>query len=118
MAAEPKQQLLLRAVNARIREISDRFGTPEGTYRLICECGQEDCRGRVEVEVLRYDEARRRRGFFLAAGHAAPSRQALPGLLAAEPVPFQQAGGGTRTHGLPITNRMLYQLSYSGAGQS
>jgi len=89
MAAEPKQQLLLRAVNARIREISDRFGTPEGTYRLLCECGREDCGERVDVEVLRYEEARRRRGFFLAAGHAAPSRQALPGLLAAEPVPFQ-----------------------------
>jgi hypothetical protein len=89
MAAKPKQQLLLRDVNARIREISDRFGTPEGTYRLICECGQEDCRGRVEVEVLRYDEARRRRGFLLAAGHAVPGVEAMPGLVAAEAVPFQ-----------------------------
>src|SRR5438445_6892027 len=26
-----------------------------------------------------------------------------------------QAGGGTRTHGLVITNHLLYQLSYSGA---
>ena len=89
MAAEPKQQLLLRAVNARIREISDRFGTPEGTYRFICECGREDCGERVEVEVLRYDEARRTKGFFLAVGHAVPGAQAMPGLVAAEPLGFQ-----------------------------
>jgi hypothetical protein len=25
-----------------------------------------------------------------------------------------QAGGGTRTHDLPLTRRLLYQLSYSG----
>ena len=29
---------------------------------------------------------------------------------------FREAGGGTRTHGLRITNPLLYQLSYSGAG--
>jgi hypothetical protein len=26
-----------------------------------------------------------------------------------------EAGGGTRTHGLALTRRLLYQLSYSGA---
>jgi hypothetical protein len=26
-----------------------------------------------------------------------------------------EAGGGTRTHDLGITNALLYQLSYSGA---
>ena len=26
-----------------------------------------------------------------------------------------RAGGGTRTHGLPLTRRLLYQLSYTGA---
>jgi hypothetical protein len=30
-------------------------------------------------------------------------------------LPCIRAGGGTRTHGLAITNRLLYQLSYSGA---
>jgi hypothetical protein len=28
------------------------------------------------------------------------------------------AGGGTRTHGLALTRRLLYQLSYSGAKNS
>jgi hypothetical protein len=28
---------------------------------------------------------------------------------------FLRAGGGTRTHDLPLTRRLLYQLSYSGA---
>ena len=88
MAAEPKQQLLLRAVNARIREISDRFGTEDG-YRLLCECGREDCDERVEVAAAFYDDARRRTEFLLAPGHGAPGAEALPGLVAAEPVPFQ-----------------------------
>jgi hypothetical protein len=26
----------------------------------------------------------------------------------------ERAGGGTRTHDLPLTRRLLYQLSYSG----
>jgi hypothetical protein len=29
-----------------------------------------------------------------------------------------EAGGGTRTHGLLITNQLLYQLSYSGVSIS
>ena len=29
-----------------------------------------------------------------------------------------RAGGGTRTHGLPLTRRLLYQLSYSGLAPS
>src|SRR5207253_61598 len=82
VAARPRRQLVLRAVNARIREISDRFGTADGTYRLLCECGREDCDERVEVEVALYDEARRSRDFFLAPGHAVPGLEAMPGLLA------------------------------------
>jgi hypothetical protein len=30
----------------------------------------------------------------------------------------REAGGGTRTHDLAITNRLLYQLSYSGGTPS
>jgi hypothetical protein len=30
----------------------------------------------------------------------------------------REAGGGTRTHGLALTRRLLYQLSYSGSEAS
>jgi len=89
MAANRKQQFLLRDVNARIREISDRFGTVDGRYHLLCECGREDCDGRVEVPIVLYDEARRNGSFFLAPGHAVRGAEAEPGLVAAEPVRFQ-----------------------------
>jgi hypothetical protein len=89
MGAAPKQQRLLRDVNARIREISDRFGTPEGHYRLLCECGRDDCDERVEVEVALYAEIRRTSGYLLAPSHGGLGREAKPGLVAAEPVRFQ-----------------------------
>ena len=69
MAAKLTRQLLLREVNTRIREISDRFGTEDGLYCFLCDCGTEGCRERVEVPASFYDEARRRARFFLAQGH-------------------------------------------------
>jgi hypothetical protein len=86
--AGSRNQRLLRDVNARIREISDRFGTPQEYYRFLCECGDGDCDERVEVEVALYAEMRRARGFFFP-GHASLGPEAVPGLVAAEPVRFQ-----------------------------
>ena len=88
MPGAVRKQRILRDVNARIREISDRFGMPQGSYRLLCECGQEDCDERVEVEVAAYAEIRRARGSFVAPGHASLGGEATPGLVAAEPVRF------------------------------
>jgi hypothetical protein len=87
--------MLLREVNGRIREISDRFGTPEGTYRLICECGREDCEERVEVPVSAYEEARRSEGFFVASSHEEPpakqggSPRLMPALVPGDPLRLQ-----------------------------
>ena len=89
MPGAVRKQRILRDVNARIREISDRFGMPQGSYRLLCECGQEDCDERVEVEVAMYAEIRRTSGYLLAPTHAGVGRDAMPGLVAAEPVHFQ-----------------------------
>jgi hypothetical protein len=95
IAPELKRRMLLREVNGRIREISDRFGTPEGTYRLICECGREDCEERVEVPVSAYEEARRSDGFLVAPGHAEPtpkgasSSTLMPALVPADPLRLQ-----------------------------
>src|SRR5207253_1164302 len=89
MAAKLTGKFLLREVNARIREISDRFGTIAGHDHRLCECGREDCDGRVEVPVVLYDEARRNSRFFFAPGHAVRGADAEPGLVAAEPVRFQ-----------------------------
>jgi hypothetical protein len=63
--------VLLREVNTRIREVSDRFGTPEGSYRLMCECGHEDCGERFEVPVAAYEDLRLRDEFLVCESHAA-----------------------------------------------
>ena len=47
-------QLLIREVNARIRELSDRHCLADGTYILLCECGEEGCLKHVEVPVAAY----------------------------------------------------------------
>ena len=69
VAAKLKKRALLREVNTRIREISDRFGTPDGVYRLICECGREDCEERLIVAVSAYEAIRKRERFLIAPGH-------------------------------------------------
>jgi hypothetical protein len=63
------RQLVIREVNARIRELSDRFGAGDGTYILLCECGRDDCTERVEVPAPLYRE---KQGFLLAPGHVRP----------------------------------------------
>ena len=94
VAAELKRRALLREVNTRIREISDRFGTPEGTYRLICECGREDCDERLLVPVAAYEDLRRRRRFLLCDEHeakvaAGPPVALMPALVPADPLHLQ-----------------------------
>jgi hypothetical protein len=71
IAVELKRRVLIREVNARIREVSDRFGTPEGSYRLLCECGRGDCEERFEVPVAEYDDLRLRNEFLVCESHEA-----------------------------------------------
>ena len=69
MVPESKRRVLLREVNTRIREISDRFGTPDRVYHLVCECGADGCAERLDIPVDEYDELRRRHEFLLVAAH-------------------------------------------------
>ena len=90
IAVELMRRVLLREVNNRIRELSDRFGTPEGIYRLICECGRGDCGERFEVSVAEYEDLRLRNEFLVCESHAAkpvPSPVVpMPAAIPAEPL--------------------------------
>jgi hypothetical protein len=85
-----KRRVLLREVNSRIREMSDRFGTPEGSYRLICECGRDDCGERFEVPVAEYEDIRLRKEFLVCESHGArpvaPSVVPMQAAIPAEPL--------------------------------
>lgn len=94
IAAELKRRVLLREVNTRIREMSDRFGTTAGSYRLLCECGREDCEERLEVPVAEYDDLRRRSAFLVAPAHEPPGAAGqrvvlMPALVPADPLHLQ-----------------------------
>ena len=65
-------------MNSRIREISDRWGTADRVYRLVCECGVADCEERVDVPVGRYDELRQGSEFLVAPAHDEPLEQPEP----------------------------------------
>ena len=90
IAVELKRRVLMREVNSRIREMSDRFGTPEGVYRLICECGAEGCKERFEVPVAEYEELRLGNEFLVCESHAtkpvAPALVSMPAAIPAEPL--------------------------------
>jgi hypothetical protein len=93
IAVELRRSALLREVNARIREVSDRFGTPEGFYRLICECGRENCEERFEVPVADYEDLRLRAEFLVCEAHEAqvapPPVALMPAMVPAEPLRLQ-----------------------------
>jgi hypothetical protein len=82
VAVELTRSVLLREVNTRIRETSDRFGTPEGLYRLFCECGAVDCDTRLTVPAVEYDELRLASEFLVCAAHE-------PEIVPAVPVPLR-----------------------------
>jgi hypothetical protein len=64
------QRLLLREVNERIREISISFGLANGSFELICECGQVGCFQRIDVSASVYERARIEPcRFVVAPGH-------------------------------------------------
>ena len=68
---ELSRRTLFREVNARIREITARFGTTAATYVVLCECGEDGCMKRVEVPAAVYEEVvdRGRERFLVAPGH-------------------------------------------------
>ncbi len=87
-------QALIREVNARIRELSDRFGTDDGSYILLCECGGKHCRERIEVPASLYEDARASGGFLLSPGHDRPGPAAI--VVAARRYALAGASGSRR----------------------
>jgi hypothetical protein len=73
MADELSRMNLFREVNGRIRGINERFGSPIGTYELLCECGSSGCTQRIEVPVHAYVEARSdAHRYLVVPGHERP----------------------------------------------
>ena len=77
MPGENRNSLLIRAVNDRIRDVNDPGGA-SGPVGFLCECGDIDCQGAVDMRVADYETIRSRPGrFVLLAGHESPAHEVL-----------------------------------------
>ena len=66
-----KNEALFREVNARIRELSERWelGEPD-LVAFVCECSRVGCSNPVQLTLSEYEEVRsHRRQFFVVPGH-------------------------------------------------
>jgi len=77
MPGENRNSLLIRAVNDRIREVNDPRGD-SGPVGFLCECGDIDCQGALEITIADYEAVRSTRGrFVLLAGHESQAHEVL-----------------------------------------
>jgi hypothetical protein len=65
-----ENEIRFRALNERLRDGSGTWGPGEGTFELVCECGDENCTRAIqltprEYEGVRADEAQ----FAVVPGH-------------------------------------------------
>ena len=65
---------LFREVNERIEELGERFGVHEtGMFRIVCECGYEQCAEPIDLPVVEYRAVREDpHRFFVVRGHEIP----------------------------------------------
>jgi hypothetical protein len=91
--SELRKRTLFRAVNARIRVLSERFGFENGTFEVLCECGDERCVQRIEVPRLDFvDLADDQHRFVVAPDHELPGRDRVVARSAAYRVVTAEPG--------------------------
>ena len=77
MPGENRNSLLIRAVNDRIRAVNDP-GAHSGPVGFLCECGDIDCQGALDLSVADYEAVRSEPGrFVLLAGHESATHAVL-----------------------------------------
>jgi hypothetical protein len=65
---QARNEATFRATNREIEEISRELGDTQ--LEVICECGQDDCRGKIELTAEVYDSVHRERDrFVVVPGH-------------------------------------------------
>lgn len=65
-----RNELLFRAVNEQIVELTERFRTQLADLDLVCECPSGSCTGTVRVEIDELSQMDRTDGLFLVIpGH-------------------------------------------------
>jgi hypothetical protein len=64
-----RNEALFRAVNERIRDVSDDFG-PSVTIEFLCECSRQDCMSPIPLTLAEYADVRSESTWFaVVPGH-------------------------------------------------
>jgi hypothetical protein len=66
-------EALFREVNERVERLTQEFQTTAEPMQILCECGDRECRERIELTVEEYEALRKDPAHFaVAPGHEAP----------------------------------------------
>jgi hypothetical protein len=72
-----ENEVLFNAVNEQILSLGEALsGDSDAPFSIICECGDEDCRERIELGRAEYEEVRREPArFVIRPDHVAPDTE-------------------------------------------
>jgi hypothetical protein len=95
MLAPNRNSRLIRAVNDRIRDVSNP-ADESGAVEVLCECGDVDCQGAVNISLVDYQTVRAApRRFVLIHGHESPDVHRIlsrdNGYVVVEEIPAEDA---------------------------
>jgi hypothetical protein len=68
-----ENEIVYRAINEKIEDLSKVFGTRTEPMALVCECGDLACTERIDIEVTAYERVRSDPTYFIVRpGHEIP----------------------------------------------
>ena len=69
-ARTARNELLFRAVNEQILQMTERFRAQLSDIDIVCECAEASCVGTIRITAEEFIQLRREEGtFFVLAGH-------------------------------------------------
>jgi hypothetical protein len=68
-----ENEVVLREVNERLRDLGEGFSLVAETAEFVCECGNTSCTERIRMTLAEYEEIRSDpKRFFVIRGHELP----------------------------------------------
>jgi hypothetical protein len=68
-----QNEVVLREVNERLRELGESFSAVTEAAEFVCECGKSSCAERIQIPLSTYEEIRSDpKRFIVVKGHEVP----------------------------------------------
>ena len=73
-----ENEALYRAINEKIEDLNQTFGTVTESMAVVCECGQLECTEQIELDVPTYERVRSDPTLFVVLpGHEIPDVETI-----------------------------------------